>query len=131
MSVTFYQRIARALQARINCENGNNEWYERHTETIEQLVEQVMPHGSGFDGKSWLSFDESTPEKLVFYSEYHHMNDAGYYDGWSTLKIVVKPSLAWGHTLKITGIKREYAFDSDYFYDVFGDVLDSETSSKV
>lgn len=124
MNVPFYQRIARALQARINCEDSNNEWYQKHTDTIENLTDQVMPHGSGFDGKSWLDFDASIPERLIFFIEYHHMDEHGYYDGWSTLKITVRPSLAWGYTMSLTGIVRRYRHDADYFRDVLYEALD-------
>ena len=123
----LYQRIASAMKARENSLKNNNEtWFDKHTETIEKAIKDNFPHGSGFDGNTWLDFELSNPQKLVFFSEYHHMNENGYYDGWSTLKVIVKPDLAWGFDFKLTGIQRKYRFNKDYFEDVFNQFLDMD-----
>ena len=98
----------------------------KNLENIEGLINEHFPHGSGFDGETWLDFSLSTPQKLVLFTEYHHMNAYGYYDKWSTLKIVVKPSLVWGFDFKLTGIARKYRFDREYFEDVFNQFLETE-----
>ena len=128
MKRKLYQAIASKLQAMKNLENMDdvNGWYDKHAESIGGLIKEHFPHGSGFDGLIWLDFNNSTPQKLVFFAEYHHMNENGYYDGWSTLKIVVKPSLEWGFDFKITGIARKYRFDNEYFEDVVNSFLTME-----
>ena len=123
----IYQKIAQTVQAMKNCEkSGNQEWLNHHEDTIDRLCKEYMPHGSGFDCGTQFDFAESTPEKLVFKSSFHHMNDGGYYDGWSELKIVVTPSLSFGFSCRITGILRKYRYDDGFFYDAFNCALDQE-----
>lgn len=64
-------------------------------ESLDRLIE-FLPHGSGIDGKTVLNYEEtgiteekspSTVQKLVFDSEYHHMNSNGYYCGWFGFRI--------------------------------------------
>lgn len=124
MNSKAYSRIAQLLVAIDNCENSNNtEWKHKHQDRLESIVERVMPHGSGFDSGCKL-LDESTPERLVFSADFHHMNDGGYYDGWSEHTVIVQPSLAHGFSLRVTGRNRndikdyiaetmEYALNSD------------------
>jgi hypothetical protein len=57
-------------------------WIPAVESWIERLAED-SPSGSGIDGGSRFLVDESTPQKLRFSSDYHHMNDAGMYDGWT------------------------------------------------
>ena len=106
--------------------SGNYEWTSDEAEKIDTLVKEHFPHGGGFDGQTWLDIDKSKPEKLVFFTEYHHLTEPGYYDGWSVLKIVVKPSLRYGFDFKLTGIKRKYRFDRDYFEDTINYFLETE-----
>jgi hypothetical protein len=104
-----YQIIASSLQAYNNCiENKNTEWLDRHRETIKRIVENYLPSGSGFDSGTRFDIDESEPNKLIFYTSYHHMNSSGCYDGWSDHTITVTPSLSNGFDLHITP-------DKDYF----------------
>jgi len=76
-----------------------------------------MPSGSGFDCGTKFDFEKSNPEKLVFNIGYHHMDENGFYDGWSELTVIVKPSLANDIDIEITGIRRKNKHDSEYFYD--------------
>jgi hypothetical protein len=102
-----YQEISSKLQAMENCQkSGNGEWLEKHEQAILDIVKNEMPSGSGFDNGTDLDFDHSTPEKLVFVTSFHHMNDGGYYDGWTDHTVIVTPSLQFGFNLKVTGINR-------------------------
>lgn len=102
----FYSVIAGLLQAKINCEATNNiEWRNRHGWRIEELVKEHCPSGSGFDNGTTLD-ESSTPEKLVFTTAFHHMNETGYYDGWSNHKVIVSASLVHGFNINITGANR-------------------------
>ena len=127
MKRKLYQVIANKLQAMKNLEKDDpNGWYDKHAKSIEDLIKDHFPHGSGFDGDVRIDTNLSNPEKLVFFAEFHHMNENGYYDGWSTLKVVVKPSLAWGFDFKLTGIKRKYRYDAEYYYSMFHSFLETE-----
>lgn len=90
-----------------NClSTGNTEWQCRHSETILQIVENCLPSGSGIDCGTKIDLDASTPDKLVFDVQYHHMNDGGYYDGWTQHQVIVTPSLGFDFNLRITGPNR-------------------------
>jgi hypothetical protein len=103
----LYQMIASAIDARETCRaNGNREWFKRHTDTIEALTREHMPSGSGFDNPTTLDLDNSTPDCLRFRAAFHHMNDAGYYDGWTYHIVTVRPSLAFEIDLRVTGPNR-------------------------
>ncbi len=121
-----YSQIAQLLQAIENCERANNiEWKARHRETIESIIKNNMPSGSGFDSGTKLDFDASTPNKLVFYADYHHMNESGMYDGWTSHTITVKPDLAFGFDLKISGSNRNdfKAYAHDCFHSALTELV--------
>ena len=121
----LYRKLASLVQAHINCEiSGNKEWFEKHEARIEELVKNYMPSGSGFDCGTKIDLDKSTPEKLVFYTDFHHMNEVGYYDGWTEHRITVRPSLAFGFTLTISGKNRNEI--KDYIHQAFDCALNEE-----
>ena len=122
-----YQQLHSSFQAMENClKSGNTEWYNKHEEKIETICRDFMPSGSGFDCGTKFNFELSkVNQKLVFNSSYHHMNENGYYDGWSELTITVKPSFN-GIDIRITGIRRKNSCDNEYFYDTFYQVLKQE-----
>lgn len=121
----LYREFAQIVNARLNClKNGNEEWLNNHTERLEYLTKNFMPSGSGIDIGTTLDLDESTTEKLVFIFSYHHMNDGGYYDGWTEHKLIVTPSLAYGFNLRITGKDRNQV--KDYLYETYRFALQTE-----
>ncbi len=124
MNQKIYQMISSLLAAINNCEKmGNYEWEVIHHEKIEKIVSDHLPSGSGFDGGTSLNFDLSKPERLVFDTAFHHMDSNGYYCGWSHHQVVVKPSLAFGKELRITGLNRNDI--KDYIHEVFDHALDA------
>ena len=117
----LYAKIAQLTQAIRNCEkSGNAEWIERHIDSVESLVHQYMPSGSGFDSGTKIALDECTPARLVFETEFHHMNDVGMYDGWTNHSVIVKPEF-YGISIRITGRSRNDI--KDYMADVFHQAL--------
>jgi hypothetical protein len=121
----IYVHVARKLNAIERCKaSNNNEWTERHTDSLQALVKQFAPSGSGIDSGTTLDLDTSKEDKLVFQADYHHMNDGGYYDGWTEHTVVVTPSLAFGFTLKVTGRDRNEI--KDYLAEVFQHFLTME-----
>lgn len=120
----LYTRLSYAVQARLNCEKtGNGEWFDKHETTIEDLVKEHMPSGSGIDAGTKIDLDKSNGEKLVFTAGYHHMNDGGMYDGWTEHTIVVTPSFD-GINIKITGRDRNHI--KEYLFDVYHTALNQE-----
>lgn len=102
----LYKQLSSAVQARLNCQKSKDthaDWFQKHTETIQQLVRDILPSGSGWDDGTNIDWDESHADKLVFYGGFHHMDEGGGYDGWTYHKIIVTPSLSFGFHLRITG----------------------------
>lgn len=121
----LYRELASLVQARLNCEkSGNAEWHSKHTERIERLVKEYLPSGSGFDSGTKLDLDSSTGDKLVFGTAFHHMNESGMYDGWTPHVVTVRPSLAFGFNLSISGRDRNGI--KEYIGELFGLALNEE-----
>jgi len=109
--------IASILDARQTCAKTNNkEWFDKHTEKLKEIMDDA-PSGSGIDSGTELDLIESKPDRLVFNFSYHHMNDAGFYDGWTDHKLIVKPSFVLGVDMRITGSDRNDI--KDYLYQVY------------
>jgi hypothetical protein len=118
-----YQQLAQLVTAYHNCkaDPSKADWADKHEENIEKLVKNVMPSGSGFNKGTTLDLDKSTGEKLVFSADFHHMNEAGYYDGWSEHTVTVTASLTHGINLKISGRNRNDI--KDYIHDTYHTAL--------
>jgi hypothetical protein len=120
----IFQKIAGLVEAIENCKkSGNKEWEDRHSDAIEDLVKNHLPSGSGFDAGTKFGFMVSNPERLVFLTDFHHLNENGYYDGWTSHKIIVTPSLASGFDLKVTGRDRNGI--KEYIAECFHEELNS------
>lgn len=121
----LYQMLATLAQSRINCiESKNIEWRDRHTERMHKLAKLFLPSGSGFDSGSSVRVVECTGEKLVLATAFHHMNNDGYYTGWTHHNVVVTPSLSSDFIVKITG--RDKNNIKDYIGEVFHTALGEE-----
>lgn len=100
------QELASLCQARHNCvKAGNSDWFTNHTDLILAIVKNYLPSGSGIDNGTKIDLEKSNGEKLVFNTAFHHMDEHGYYDGWSEHVVTVKASFQ-GIDLKISGRNR-------------------------
>ena len=81
---------------------NNAEWGPIARERLEQLV-RMLPHGSGIDSGTELVSADST--KIVLTAGFHHMNDGGYYDGWTEHRITIRPTFG-GLEVTISGRNR-------------------------
>lgn len=123
----LYTKLARTLCAIRNCERaGNSEWQTRHTETVRSLVRDHLPSGSGFDLGTELDLDRSTRNRLVFSTEFHHMDDFGGYCGWTAHQVIVTADLVFGVNIRATG--RNFRSIKDYIEDAFSSALDAEVT---
>ena len=117
-SAPVYRALADCILAMENCErSANHEWYAKHREIAERIVADHLPHGSGIDSGPELDIEASSSEKIVLNLSYHHMNDVGVYDGYTDHTITIRPSLALGFTLKVSGRDRRQI--KDYLGDAF------------
>jgi hypothetical protein len=117
----IYLIIANAVQARANCiTSGNKEWQAKHEETIENIIKEQLPSGGGFDNGTQIDLNRSNGERLVFTTAYHHMNDGGYYDGWTEHAITVTPNFS-NIRIKVSGRNRNDI--KDYIAEMFHNAL--------
>jgi hypothetical protein len=105
MEKKLAQRFAELAIARKSCkEHGNDEWFAKHGETLHKFVE-MLPSGSGFDAGSTFDEDASDDTKLVFHTSFHHMNENGYYDGWTEHKVTAISTFL-GLSITVSGRNR-------------------------
>ena len=123
----IYQKIAQTLSALKNCEKLNNsQWFDRHTDTLSAICKEYLPRGSGFDSGTTIDIEGSKPNRIILVSSYHHMNDAGYYDGWTSHKIIITPDLVSGFDLRVTGRDRNEI--KEYIEETFRFALNEDPS---
>lgn len=85
-------------------------------------IDAILPSGSGFDcGTKILNADE---KKIVFFTEFHHMNENGYYDGWTKHRITVTPDFISGINIRIYGKNRSQI--KEYIHVLFHGLLMSD-----
>ena len=114
--IKLYQLIASALAARKNCLESGNPF---NWDTLLDQIEGILPSGSGIDDGTDIDRDSVGIIKL--HTSYHHMNNAGYYDGWTDHTIRIKADLQFGFDLSISGKDRNH---KDYLADVYHHALD-------
>ena len=120
-----YQKMARLVDW-----NPTGSYIISKNEQMEDLVKNYLPSGSGFDGD--ISIDEkSTDEKIIIHVEYHHMDINGFYDGWSTFKVIITASMAYNYLVQVKGesVVSKYFYHAgfdDFVISVFRDCLDKE-----
>lgn len=127
----LFRALAQLVDARLNCLKKrpvNQEWAERHEETIERLVKRYLPSGSGFDNGTTIDLERSTGNKLVFDTSFHHMDDGGSYSGWTDHVVTVKPQLSTSFALSVGGPNRNDI--KDYIGDAFHSALDEVVSDE-
>lgn len=111
------ETIAGLCGARKRCIAANNtDWERNHTAELLRIGDELLPSGSGIDCGTTIDLDASSDEKIVLACEYHHTNDVGYYDGWSSHRITITPSFM-GLNIKISG--RDRNLIKDYLYEVY------------
>jgi len=115
------QKLAGVFQAYLNNVKLNNiEWKDKHEDIINDML-QAFPHGSGIDSGVKFDWHKSTSERLIFTLGFHHMDENGYYDGWTEHELIITPSLQFGYNLRITGRNRNDI--KDYLHDLFTDIF--------
>ena len=105
-----------------NCERANNrEWLAKHREKLFALC-KMLPSGSGIDNGTKLVRVRTTPgaEMVELECSFHHMNQHGYYDGWTEHTIRVRPSFS-GLNITISGTDRNEI--KEYLHDVYSHSL--------
>lgn len=103
---TVIRQLASCLDAYRNCvASGNVEWERAHLERIRTIERNYMPSGSGLDNGTRVDVDSCRANRIVFTTAYHHMNENGYYDGWTDHVVTVRPGFN-GLEIKVYGRNR-------------------------
>lgn len=114
-------QISKTFTAYLNCKKGNNkEWEGKHEDKLNEIFNN-LPSGSGIDSGIKFDWNKSKPEKLIFTFGYHHLNEGGFYDGWTDHTLVITPSFNSGYDIRITGKDRNMV--KDYLYDLFNSIF--------
>ena len=119
MERKVYEILDVAVIARRNCSYSivfNPEWEGKWDNLIRYICKNHLPSGSGFDCGTTVVEDECVSgRKLVLNFDFHHMDEHGYYDGWTSHKVIVTPYFD-GIDVKITGaLPRKYRMAKEYF----------------
>jgi hypothetical protein len=123
MKLTVIREIASAVQAWKNCKATNNSWADNWDERLDWLESNALPSGSGFDSGTKIDCERTKGDVVVLTTSYHHMNDNGYYCGWTKHVITVRPTFD-GISIKISGRDRNQF--KDYAYQTFEQSLSEE-----
>lgn len=92
------EKLSSKIQAYKNCIESKNQntnkdgvlWVDCHLEFIESCQSE-LPSGSGFDSGTKIMIEKCTDTKIVLYTEFHHMDEYGGYDGWTNHEIIITP----------------------------------------
>lgn len=120
MQRTIIQAIASRIAARANC---TDEWYEKHSQAIDDLC-KLLPSGSGFDHGTQID-PVSTSTRVVLATAFHHMDDNGFYCGWSDHTVIVTPAFD-GFDIRVTG--RNVRDIKDFIADTFRHAVGEQTT---
>lgn len=97
----------------------------RRAEARLNELEDKLPSGSGFDNgpdnASTIDREKSTHRRIVIHTQFHHMDENGFYDGWTEHTIVVKPVFIGRINLRISGPNRKNI--KEHIHNVFYDCL--------
>lgn len=124
MSKTLIGSIANAVQAHANCMKSNNSYSLVWEDTLDRYT-KLLPSGSGIDSGCKIDLVHSTDKKIIIETSFHHMDENGYYDGWTFHQIVLTPAFV-GFDIKVTGQNRNQI--KEYLTDLFCDHLLIESS---
>lgn len=138
----LYRCIARWFVAWQNCiareadparkGPANLDWARRHRERVDALIKNHMPSGGGFDNGTRFDWKESKPDRLVFETAFHHMNENGMYNGWSEHTVIVTPSLGFDFEVRVTGKDRNDIKDeiAQVFHDALLHMITAEEHNR-
>lgn len=120
METILIDKLAMKIEAYKNCKAAGKPHADIWEEEIETELKK-LPSGSGINNGVKLLWDKCQREKVVFSLGFHHMDDSGYYDGWTEHELTVTPSFLGGYVMKISGRDRNQI--KDYLYEVFGSLF--------
>jgi len=113
---TTAEAIATIHGALSNCQQIHNaKWEETWRQRLQGIMENA-PSGSGIDSGTQFLDEKSTQAKLVFQADYHHMDEGGSYDGWTSHRVTARSTFT-GIVVTVSGRNRNEI--KEYLGDVF------------
>lgn len=112
----LYQAIA------LNANPEDNPYFNLQASIRQKRIEALLPSGAGFNNGTTI--EAASNDQIVFRTPFHHMNEHGHYCGYTDHKIIVRPSLGYGFTVKVTG--ENIRGIKDYIQDMFIQLIDAE-----
>ena len=103
----------------------NAEFEVEKYDKLQELAE-YLPSGSGIDSGCTIDEENSTKNKIIIHSSFHHMDENGFYCGWSDFTVTVTPDFVNDFKLKIVGnnaIYPAFSYTKDYLYELFRESL--------
>lgn len=88
---------------------------------LDALAREFLPSGSGFDAGTQFDRDGSRASVIRFTTAFHHMNESGYYDGWTQHAVTLRASLSGFPDMRVTGRDRNGI--KEYIGDAFAEAL--------
>ena len=121
--VSMVKFLAQSMQRAEHFDNKDDVRAKDIRDSLVSYVRKHGPSGSGLDAGTHLFVDTCRANKLVFTTDFHHMNEHGYYDGWTQHKVIVLPTFD-GLDVRVSGKNRNDI--RDYLADLFAHWLGAE-----
>ena len=126
--ISIYKELGRCINIFAQHTKNSNLFsdaiVENCVEKAEDLVKTHFPSGSGFDSGTIIVWDKCKHNKIVLRADFHHMDDNGYYCGWSEHEVIIVPSFTFGFYLHVTGKNKRGI--KEYIEDTMHYVLNKE-----
>jgi len=90
-------------------------------------IMKTAPSGSGFDNGTKL--ESISDKRIVFTTSFHHMNEHGYYDGWTDHQVIVTADLRADFDIRVTGRNKRQI--KEYIADTFNQWLGENEPESV
>ena len=115
---TVIQALASAIEARANVIGHSScpEMVEAWDEVIQAIQREKLPSGSGIDGGTAVTVDKSSGRRIEMLCSFHHMDEHGFYYGWTDHRIVATPAFD-GIDVVVYGPHRNGI--KDYLHDTY------------
>ncbi len=132
MNTTIASRIASLLLAIKNCERPGflthaQDMQDMHEHALKRIMDEA-PRGSGFNHGTSLNREKRNDNQILFVTGFHHMDENGFYDGWTWHNVYVRANLVFGLKITISGSDRNGI--KDYIHEVFHSWLAKQVDSN-
>jgi|VirMetMinimDraft_7_1064189.scaffolds.fasta_scaffold241884_1 hypothetical protein len=124
--IKVFQKISQELTVLAN-PNADQHWIDKARDNLEWIQDEILPSGSGFDSGCKI-LEHSKRNRIIIQCDFHHMNENGYYDGWTYHTCIITPDLAYDHEMRVTGKNKRDI--KNYILDIIYDAIDSTILNK-